>query len=66
VPEQPVLLDGPAVAAALGVKPGLVRQWANRQLIVRMGRDRRGRTLYALADAFRLQAELHARRRVPA
>jgi hypothetical protein len=62
VPEQPVLLDGPAVAAALGVKPGVVRIWAHRGLLARQGTDARGRTLYSLVDAFRLQAELHRRR----
>jgi hypothetical protein len=62
VPEQPVLLDGPAVAVALGVKPGLVRQWANRRLIARLGRDARGRELFDLAEAYRVQAEIHQRR----
>jgi DNA-binding transcriptional MerR regulator len=62
MPEQPVLLDGPAVAAALGVKPGLVRRWAHRGLLTRRGSDARRRTLYDLADAFRLQADMHARR----
>jgi hypothetical protein len=44
------------------VKPGVVRIWAHRGLLARQGTDARGRTLYSLVDAFRLQAELHRRR----
>lgn len=41
-----LLLDGPAVAAHLGIDPATLRKWASRGLVRRCGRDDRGRTLY--------------------
>jgi hypothetical protein len=62
VPQEPVLLDGPAVACALGIKPELIRQWARRGKLTRRGADDHGRTLYDLAEAYRVQAEMRRER----
>jgi hypothetical protein len=43
-----VLLDGPAIAAALGLNPGTIRNWATAGEIDRRGHDEMGRTLYDL------------------
>lgn len=47
----PVLVDGPALAAELGVKPQTIRVWAMTGLLTRRGKDKRGRTLYDLDEA---------------
>lgn len=60
--EDLVLLDTIAVAAALGVKPTLIRAWASRGKLTRYGKDKRGRTLYSLAQAFEVQAAMYRRR----
>jgi hypothetical protein len=56
--DETVLLDGPALAEALGEDSALIRQWARRypDLLPRRGRDDRGRTLFSLADGYRTQA----------
>jgi hypothetical protein len=61
VSDPPVLLDTVAIAAALGIKPGRMRIWAYRGHLTRQGRDDRGRSLYDLAEAFQVQADLHRR-----
>jgi hypothetical protein len=63
VPEQPVLLDGPAIALALGIRPGVIRIWAVRGKLKRHGRDHRGRALFDLSEAYRVQAAQHPRGR---
>lgn len=51
-----LILDGPAIAHALGLHPGTIRNWASAGLLQRRGMDTHGRTLYdvdevqALAD----------------
>jgi len=57
VPTDPVLLDGPALAHALGVTPALVRKWAQRGKLTRRGTDQRGRALYDYSEALRVHAE---------
>jgi hypothetical protein len=47
----PVLIDGPALAVELGVKPQTIRVWAMAGLLTRRGKDRRGRTLFDLDEA---------------
>lgn len=49
-----MLLDGPALAAALKVKPQTIRVWAMAGLLERRGKDSRGRTLYDLDEALRV------------
>lgn len=48
-----VLLDGPAIAAALGLHPGTVRNWASQGRLARRGRAGR-RVLYDLDEAIAL------------
>lgn len=46
-----------AILAAAGrghVTPNLVRQWAHRGKVRRLGKDGHGRTLYAFADIWSL------------
>jgi hypothetical protein len=65
VSDDPVLLDTVALAEALGISPGLLRLWAHRypDLLPRRGKDAKGRTLYLLADGYRVQAEVRGRQR---
>lgn len=56
-----VLVDTLAAAEAVNRPPGTIRRWAHEGLITARGRDRRGRTLYALADVYRAE---RARREV--
>lgn len=46
----PIVLDGPAIARALGVHPGSIRRWASAGEITRRGTDARGRALYDLDE----------------
>ena len=62
MPQEPVLLDGPALAHALGVSPDLVRKWAQRGKLTRKGTDGRGRALYDYAEALKVHAEMRRRR----
>ncbi len=62
MPQEPVLLDGPALAHALGVDPALVRKWAQRGKLTRKGTDGRGRALYDYAEALKVHAEMRRRR----
>jgi len=63
VPDDPVLIDGPALAQALGVSPALIRKWASRGKLRRRGQDARGRVLYDLAEGYRVQTAMQTRRR---
>lgn len=54
-----ILVDTNAAAAAVGVKPGVIRVWAHRGHLKAHGKDDRGRTTYdlqAVHDAARLVA----------
>ena len=62
MPTDPVLLDGPALAHALGVDPALVRKWAQRGKLTRKGTDGRGRALYDYAEALKVHAEMRHRK----
>ncbi|HEY9409291.1 MAG TPA: MerR family transcriptional regulator [Pseudonocardia sp.] len=52
--EEPTrtLVDVYAVAHQLGVQPGTVRSWVSRYGVPVRGRDRRGRSLYSLAELY--------------
>jgi uncharacterized protein YjcR len=54
------LADTQAIAHMTGVAPGTVRSWASRHKdkLPRRGHDQRGRTLYDIAEAQDLAAEL--------
>lgn len=54
--EYDPLADAPALAVMLGVSPVTVRSWAHRGRLARRGRDKRGRTLYSIAEATALAA----------
>ncbi len=56
MPQEPVLLDGPALAHALGVSADLIRKWAQRGKLTRKGTDGRGRALYDYAEALKVHA----------
>lgn len=45
-----LILDGPAIARALGLHPGTIRNWASAGVLPRRGVDARGRTLYDLDE----------------
>ncbi len=62
MPQDPVLLDGPALAVALGVTPELIRQWATRGKLTRQGTDQHGRTMYDYTQALHVQAQMRRRR----
>lgn len=49
-PAPEVLVDTVAAAHAIGVNPRRIRNWALRGHLQRRGKDKRGRTLYALRD----------------
>jgi hypothetical protein len=57
-----VLVDTIALAMALGVKPMLVKAWASRGKLSRHGQDQRLRTLYSLAEGYKVQAAMYRRR----
>jgi hypothetical protein len=48
------LLDGPALAEALHVHPGTIRNWAHAGLLQRRDTDENGRAVYDLEDAVEL------------
>lgn len=50
------LLDGPTLAAFLGVPASTVRWWASEGLLQRRGTGPRNRTLYDVREAARLAA----------
>jgi hypothetical protein len=52
VSDRPVLVDTLAAAEAVHRSPGLIRRWANLGLLDRQGADRKGRTLYDLAQVY--------------
>jgi hypothetical protein len=60
-PVDQVLIDGPALAAELGIAPGTIRNWATAGLIERRGRDSAGRTIYDLDQVTKI-AQRRARR----
>ncbi len=62
MPQEPVLLDGPALAHALGVSAALVRKWAQRGKLTRKGTDQRGRALYDYAEALKVHAAMRRRK----
>jgi hypothetical protein len=66
VPDDPVLIDGPALAQALGVSAALIRKWASRGKLNRQGQDDRGRALYDLAEGYRVRAQMHGQLRARA
>lgn len=45
------LLDGPALAHALHIHPGTIRNWAHNGRLTRHGTDPKGRTLYSIQQA---------------
>ena len=45
------LLDGPALAEALHIHPGTIRNWATQGRLTRHGHDTKGRTLYSIQEA---------------
>jgi DNA-binding transcriptional MerR regulator len=56
-----MVVDGPAIAADLGLHPVTIRNWASAGHIKRRGRDGQGRTLYDYDEV-----EAYATRRVRA
>ncbi|MGX7679088.1 hypothetical protein ACSMXN_09320 [Jatrophihabitans sp. DSM 45814] len=66
--DDQLLLDGPAIAVALGRHPDQIRRWASDGLITRRGRDRNGRTLYDYdeVEAVALSKPTRTRARVSA
>lgn len=48
------LLDGPALAEALHLHPGTIRNWAHQGLLQRRGTDDKRRALYSLEEADQL------------
>lgn len=56
------LVDGPALALMLGVKPATIRSYARRGKLTRHGRDGR-RALYSLEEAVELLGARRSLRR---
>ncbi len=56
------LVDAVALSRILGRSPATIRSWASRypDLLPRLGRDQRGRTLYSYRDALQLRDTLNA------
>jgi predicted site-specific integrase-resolvase len=59
---DPVLADGEAIAAALGISPGTIRNWASAGKLQRRGRDGRRRTLYDLDEVEALATRARSER----
>ena len=57
------LVDAVALSKILGRSPATIRSWANRypDMLPRLGRDQRGRTLYSYRDAIELRDTLDGR-----
>lgn len=51
------LVDAQALALLLDVKAATIRQWARRGKLQRRGKDKQGRTLYAIAEARQLAGQ---------
>lgn len=53
------LIDGPAIAATLGIKPDRLRKWLERGLVQARGRDSRGRTVFDLDEVIGVSQRLN-------
>lgn len=55
------LVDTQAAAVAAGVDPATIRSWARRNQLAQHGTDHKRRTLYDLAEVYKLAREKRAR-----